>query len=148
MVASAVTALFVLLIIAFAVLSNSNDYRPPRDSLIISGIAQIRVIMEKINNSGRNYDNFNCRHEDILEWCQEIDKQYGPQDRQEPIIVHDKAYNSYSVCVYSPLNFDKYWYCADSEGNAGYTKVDPGSDGYCIEGKSAICPVFEDAVLK
>ena len=128
------------------------------DSRIISSITQAREVMNDIYTKRGNYDDFNCGHEDMMLLCQEINKNYdrskvivilGKDFRERsgeiPVIAHNSLVNSQEVCIYSPLN-DKpnYWYCADSRGYAGYTKIYPKSPGYCVEGKSAVCPPLKN----
>ncbi|MDD5433556.1 MAG: hypothetical protein PHE77_02790 [Candidatus Pacebacteria bacterium] len=104
-----------------------------------------------------NYDSLNCESQNLKPICEEADKNYGVRDGKEPIIALNRHQNSNSACIYSPLNHvqgsgwfydlkDKFqektktWYCTDSSGNAGETKIDPGSAGYCVDGVSAKCP--------
>lgn len=128
------------------------------DSRIMSSITQARKVMNDIYTKRGNYDDFNCGHKDMMLLCQEINKNYDrskiivilgkdfrERRREIPVIVHNSSVNSQGVCIYSPLN-DKpnYWYCADSRGYEGYTEIYPKSPGYCVEGKSAVCPPLEN----
>lgn len=145
-------AFFIAFVAAFIILSGSGPYEPPKNSLIVHAINQARIVMSEIDRSDSNYDNFDCTHEYMIEWCEEIDGNYGQQDAKEPKIAHDTVENSQAVCIYSPLSIEKgwfrkenFWFCADSRGHAGYTSTDPGGSGYCVEGESAVCPpVFEN----
>lgn len=113
----------------------------PKDAQIVSAISQARTVMTYLHYSEGNYDNFNCKYRDMVALCENIDKNYRKEDVNEPIIAHGASRNSQSACIYSPLNAkDKYWYCVDSKGNAVFTEIDPAGNGYCVEGKSAVCP--------
>lgn len=130
-----------------------------RDSRIVSSLGQARNVMVLNYEQEGNYDNFNCEHEDMAELCEIIDGYYSSSesrpplfsirpekaflpDGREPIVAHDALSNSQTVCIYSPLNAkDNYWYCADSSGRAGFTEIDPGGEGFCQDGASAVCPL-------
>lgn len=138
---------FVALGAAFFILytlGGPGPYVSPRDSRIVSAIAQARAVISYVYVNEGNYDNFHCGHEEMKAQalCERIDENYGPKDNKEPIIAHDTVDNSQAACIYSPLNTKKrYWYCAHTkEGREGYTSIDPGSPGYCVEGESAVCP--------
>jgi len=143
-VVSCITLTAVLLI-----LNGSGTYSVPRDSRIIGDICQIRTLIPNTYINEGSYDSFSCLHKDIALFCREISDNYVKEDgnKPTPIITHDTSINSQAVCIYSPLNKEegwlrkkKFWYCTDSKGHVGYTSIDPGSDGYCVEGKSAVCP--------
>ena len=103
-----------------------------------------------------DYDKFTCQYpEKMVSLCQEIDISYGGDDNKEPIIAHSSPKDSQGVCIYSPLpdNEDGFrWFCAyelfdgsypsNTEREIGFTNIDPGSTGYCVDGKTAICPPF------
>lgn len=121
-----------------------SRYKTPKDPYIISSIAQARTIMSYIKINEGNYDNFTCQQKEMIALCEQIDRCYGRENSKEPVIAHDAPVDSQQTCIYSPLNQkDSYWYCADSEGYAGYTDIDPGNDGYCVDGVSAKCPPVE-----
>ncbi len=129
----------------------------PQDSRIISAIGQARTVMSYLQYTEGHYDNFTCQHLEMVDLCNRIDRMYQPrfseipffsirkqkdylEDSKEPIIARNALSQSQAVCIYAPLNF-RDWYCADSTtGRAGFTDVDPGSEGYCVEGESAVCP--------
>lgn len=133
-----------------------------KDADIIKAIGQSRSVMRSIYYDYNNYQNFTCNNNDMIALCTEIDASYGLKNGAEPIIAHDSANNSQAVCIYSPIEgkpsfirwkgfwynlwYDyrhhnqKYWYCADSTGTMGFTTIDPRKHGYCVEGKSAVCP--------
>lgn len=121
-----------------------------KDSRIIAAINKTVEIMSNIYSRYANFDDFNCKHKDMVWLCWDIDRnggKYGKEDGREPIIVHDTLNNSKSVCIYSPLNMRRnLWYCADSEGHIGYTSIDPGTKSYCVEGKSATCPPVSENI--
>ncbi len=73
-----------------------------------------------------------------------VDMNYGKNDSKEPTIAHDTPSGSKVSCIYSKLDKKKgnLWFCSDSKGNSGYTIIDPGSNGYCVDGESAVCPPF------
>lgn len=108
-----------------------------KDAKIVSAIAQSRVVMEIIYDEDGNYDNFNCSNEDMKVLCATVSDNEGIMN-----IVHDTERNSQNVCMYSPLNSKpNYWYCTHM-GAAGFTEIDPESNGYCVEGSSTICPEY------
>lgn len=145
-----ILALLVAFVIAaFLFLSPSCCGGRTPDSRIISAIHQVRAVMVNIYEKEGNYDNFNCYYDDMVSLCQEIDVNYKGDDNGEPITAHDTENNSQTVCIYSSLNNSPFsskgnderaWYCADSLGRAGFTKVNPRSGNYCIDGSSAGCP--------
>lgn len=125
----------------FNIKNQTSPLARPKDSRIISAISTARTEMAYVGRNDGNYDNFTCSYEEMIQVCQEIDVNYGEDNDKEPIIAHDLPVDSHAACIYTPLNIKKnYWYCADSTGAAGYAQINPGSPGYCIEGKSAICP--------
>lgn len=142
--------LIIFGILLFFLIGGLSWSRPPvKDYRIAWAIDQARTVILSVYGEEDRYDDFNCKHEDMRALCEGIDTDYGPRDNKEPIIVHDAATNSQAVCIYSPINKEegwlrkrKFWYCADNEGRAGYTDIDPGTPGYCVEGKSAVCPPF------
>ena len=144
-----VAILFGVMFFLIQGLSWSSPSYSARDYHILKNVNQAKIVMIGMNVDEGNYDNFNCDYEDMRTLCKQIDISYGPQNDQEPVIVHDAVNNSQAACIYSPLNKEKgwfkkknFWYCADSEGHAGFTSIDPGSPGYCVEGESAVCPPF------
>lgn len=123
------------------------------DARIISAIRHAKTTMPYIYTAEGNYDGFECGHKEVILFCREIEKNYyGEKGSKLPIITHNALIDSKAVCIYSPLNKEKgrlrkqnFWYCADSGGHIGFTSIDPGSPGYCVEGKSAVCPpLLED----
>jgi hypothetical protein len=141
---------FILVTISTLSLSIYFDIKS-RESLIdrfevkriVAAIHRAETLMDDIYRDNKNYDSFKCTHQEMTILCQEIDANYKPEDGKEPIIIHDKPIKSQAACIYAPLNREKtYWYCADSSGRAGYTTINPGSHGYCVEGESAVCPPF------
>jgi len=107
-----------------------------KDARIISSLAQSRTVMTFINANDGDYDNFNCQHPEEKALCEEVNASGGEMN-----IAKDKALDSGASCIYSKLTQqENYWYCADSTGMAGFTAVNPGSVGYCVNGISAVCP--------
>jgi len=144
------TPIWCLILIIFGVvfflihgLSWSDSSYPAMDYRIVWAINQAKAIMTLVDADAGNYDELNCGHADMKALCEEIDKMYWAMDGKEPVIVHDVAFNSQTICIYSPLNREGYWYCIDSMGNTGYSSIDPGSSGYCVEGESAVCPPLD-----
>ncbi len=125
-------------------------YGVARDSRIISATSQARIIMSSVHANDGSYDAFNCRNQDMIVLCEEIEKHYEGGDFDIPII----AKTIDGTCIYSPLNRTEekrlglkkihFWYCADSKGYVGSTSIDPGGQGYCVDGQSAVCPPVED----
>jgi hypothetical protein len=124
------------------------------DSRIIFGISKVsQDIMIDIYTQYDNFDNFSCHYKSMAVLCQDIDRNYTEEDGKEPIIAHDASTNSQTACIYSPLNKEKgwfekkhFWYCADSQGHIGFTLIDPGTNGYCVDGKSATCPPVSENI--
>ena len=146
-----VTAVFFLITFITVLFIFTDD--PPiskkaNDSRIIFAVSEAsQDIMIDIYALYGNFDNFNCHYKDMAGLCRDIDYNYGKEDGKEPIITHNVPNNSQTTCIYSPLNEEKglfrkksFWYCADCKGHAGYSSINPGTDGYCVDGKSAICP--------
>lgn len=141
-VASGVSIIGIIIFWVFSPGSSAPN-TSVRDRRIVLDLAQVRLVMNYIHTQHGNYDRVSCDHEDMIALCRDIDRNRGLVDEAEPIITHDFSKNSQAVCIYSPLNVkDRYWYCADSTGQAGYTETDPGRPGYCAAGESAICPPF------
>lgn len=113
------------------------------ESRIKSTINQARIVMLEIYENEKNFDNFTCQHEYMRFLCKKIFKnyqRYQNDDNRKMAISHDAWVNSQAACIYSPLDFSGHWYCSDSIGVAGETKIDPGTPGYCVDGQSAKCP--------
>lgn len=109
----------------------------PKDAIIVSAITRAGYVIYELKSNEGNYDSFNCENKKMETLCKDIAKNYG----EKPIIAHDSIRNSQKTCIYSPLVYMKnYWFCVDSTGSMGYVSIDPGSDGYCMDGKDAICP--------
>lgn len=110
--------------------------RRAKDARIVSALAQSRTMMVFINANEGSYDNFSCQQIDTGALCEDVIKSGG-----EMKIAKDKKLDSGAACIYSKLTQkENYWYCADSTGKAGYTSIDPGQQGHCLDGKSAVCP--------
>ncbi len=131
-------------------------------SKMFNAFSQTRTVMTYIYSLDGHYDNFNCDNSEMKTICSRIDELYGQKDNKEPTIIYDEPVNSQGACIYSFIECDSsecrqgvldqsfwyrlwhkkenYWLCADTTGRVGYTKINPSSAGYCIEGGSAICP--------
>lgn len=158
------TGFFIFIILIIGFLASSVSFPaccpPPSSKVVEMGISQARTIMKYEKSNQGDYDNLDCQHDDLEDICKDIDKEFqrtkkNPPfltlrkredsiDGREPIITKNAETNSTSACIYSPLYKNKkkgewVWYCADSDGTAHKTKINPGN-GYCVEGKSANCP--------
>ena len=128
---------------SIVLVSSPGAARKAQDASIVSAITQARTIMTYIDTVEDSYESFSCAHEDMKEICEEI-KQNSP-DKSYPVIKQSKE----GACIYSKLNAKKdYWYCADSEGRAGFidssgAKPAPGDPGFC-DGNTFICPPVEE----
>ena len=119
--------------------SSGESYSPllkAKDTRIISALSQSRTVMAYTYSDDNNYDNFSCEQSDQINICRDVSNTGG-----FIIIAKNPAINSNSACAFSAINNpDTPWYCVDSSGRAGFTTVDPGRTGYCLNGKSAVCP--------
>jgi hypothetical protein len=142
--------LFAFVNIYFIIAELSPDFsfdRKAKDSRIIVAIGEsVKVVMPHVYAQYGSFDDFNCGYREVMGVCREVDYNYGRTDGKEPTITHDVLTNSQAACIYSPLNKEsgwfkkKHYYCGDSIGHLGYTSIDPGTNGYCVDGKSATCP--------
>lgn len=116
-----------------------NDYKEisnkTDDSKIVSAISEARTVMLNIYKDDSDYKNFNCQHPDMSSLCQQAVEGGGA-------INITKDTTSKNVCVWSPVYAKpNYWYCADSDGRAGFTTTNPAGIGYCRDGSLSIsCP--------
>lgn len=127
-----------------------------RDARIMSALNQAKTVIAATVANG-DYKNFTCDSGVMFRLCEEIDKNFGEQDKKEPVIALNSKINPNGICIYSPLNppringwadwlkksfskITKIWYCVDSLGNSGKTNINPASSGYCVDGVSAVCP--------
>lgn len=151
-----------VLIFTTLFMSVSGPPRRARNTRIKTALAQLRTVMVYTFGNDGSYDNFNCNlDESSTPLCKDADKNYGDIDGKEPTIVKNNISSSTAACIYSPLNANptsgwveslkrkingvpQRWYCVDSRGWAGETKIDPGSTGYCVNGVSAKCPPIID----
>ena len=116
-----------------------------KDSRVVGAISQARTIMTYINANDNNYDGFTASTTDMVNIWAEI----NANDReaatvQAPAITHDAASGSTAACIYAKLSAkDAWYYCASSDGRAGFTTIDPvtgDSVGSCAGTTSANCP--------
>jgi len=130
----------------FSTLENekiSPAKKKAKDSRIISAISQARTVMVFVYSREDSYNGFSCSYRDMKELCEEV-KDNSPSGG-EPIIKQSKE----GACIYSELNSKKdYWYCADSNGRAGFidssnSEPAPGDSGFC-DGKTFVCPFPEE----
>lgn len=123
--------------------SSGQSYGPElkaKDTRIMAGLSQSRTVMIYTYSDDNNYDNFSCQQSDQINICRDVSNTGGAIT-----IAKNPAINSNSACAFSPMNNpDTPWYCVDSTGRAGFTVVDPGRTGYCLNGKSAVCPPLVD----
>lgn len=113
----------------------------PRDAEIVSIVYEASGFVPYFYKQDGNYDNLNCDHEEMKELCAEIEEIYGRKDKKKLTIAHSTPKNSQAVCIYAPAYYtEKCWFCFDSKGHYGYTSIGPGTNGYCVEGESVICP--------
>jgi len=143
---------FISGLIGILLSSPCGSTEKAKDARIQADLYQAKHIMDSIYEIYGNYDNFNCEYGVIAVICQDVNtlrkkkpligiESWYAENGNKPIITHDTRNNSQAVCIYSSLNVKKdYWYCVDNLGRARTTEIDPGSSGYCIEGKSAVCP--------
>ncbi len=112
--------------------------RKAKDSRIVSAISQARTVMSYVYANDGNYDSFLCTHNDMTNLCTEITGSGGTN----PVpTIKNAASNSTAACVWSVLTAKtSYWYCASSDGRAGFTTTDPSGAGYCVANTSAVCP--------
>jgi len=112
-----------------------------RDSRVVSAISQARTIMVYINANDGNYDEFTATHADMVNiWAEII---ANDATGATPYITYVGATGSTDACIYARLSAKTDWYyCASSDGRAGFTTTDPGNatDGTCIGTASASCP--------
>ena len=150
---------FFSLILSIVLVSPCSYPKRTRDIRIGTSMNQAKIIMESIYKQDNNYDNFNCKTGNMQVVCKEIDmlvdenakplfairkEGIGYANGMEPTIMHDTSSDSQTTCIYSPLNSRKnYWFCADSTGKIGRTKIDPGGATYCVKG-FAVCPPLEE----
>jgi len=140
-----IIALFILGIFCVVfVLSVLPDNSIPKNTQILGVLSEARNVMTYFKIHESNYDNFTCKYEGIKQLCEVIHRRTG----KELIITHDAINNSQSTCIYSSLIYGEknYWYCADSKGYAGYSSMNPGTNGYCVDGKSATCPPVSENI--
>lgn len=133
-----------ILIMAVVILlpSSGTGWSKTRESKMIVGINEARAVMYKLCIEEGRCDEFDCNYEEMTEICQKIDIAYDKEDNDsEPVIINSIPTDPKAACIYTPLSLSRdRWYCADNYGHAEETDINPASDSYCIEGKSAICP--------
>lgn len=118
-----------------------------KDSRVVGAISQARTIMAYVNANDNNYDAFKATHSDMLTIWAEIEaNDREGTDAQVPLITHNAADGSGSsrACIYARLSAkDDWYYCADSDGRAGFTAVNPLTGdlvGKCAGTTDATCP--------
>ncbi len=110
-----------------------------KDSRVVAAISQSRAVFSFDYSQDGNYDSFLCSSTDMAKLCQDI--QNNDLNKTATVIGHSpKSTPSTSTCIYAPLNSKtNYWYCADSNGIAGFCSTDPGTT--CKDdGTGATCP--------
>ncbi|MDD5146350.1 MAG: hypothetical protein PHN39_01200 [Candidatus Pacebacteria bacterium] len=110
-----------------------------RDARVQSAIAQARTVMVYGFSDDGNYSNLNCQNTQLTPICSEVKSEsYQGSDL---IIGRSSNQQSPSACLYAPLNEQdgQTWYCADSQGNAGTTDINPSAT--CRDGLASVsCP--------
>jgi len=105
-----------------------------KDARVISAITQARTVAAFIYSEDGNYDNFTCTSSQMVNLCKDINNNAD----SSTTIEYAPSPNSTTTCIYAKLKGGKggkMWYCADSNGIAGYCTTDPSGDG-----KSGVCP--------
>ena len=118
---------------------SGTSYTPQakaRDARIIAALAQSRSIMVIAQVNDGSYDNFNCQYPDQAQLCLDVSNVDS-----KVFIAKYPVKNSQQACAFAAMNNPQTpWYCVDSYGRAGFSAVHPGASGYCLEGRSAVCP--------
>ena len=110
-----------------------------KDSRIVGAIAQARTVMTYVYANDGNYDTLS---------------ETTPADEMVPVndevnanaptgeVLHvNKNTGSSEACMWAKLNAKaSYWYCADSQGKAGFTTTDPSTACPDVAGATAKCP--------
>lgn len=116
-----------------------------RDSRVVGAISQARTVMTYINANDGNFDAFSATHEDMVNLWDEITKNDNDgTGALAPAIVKNAASGSSAACIYAQLSAKSTWYyCASSDGRAGFTSSTPNGVGYCVA-PTAKCPKVAD----
>ncbi|TFB07959.1 type II secretion system protein [Candidatus Atribacteria bacterium MT.SAG.1] len=113
-----------------------NATRKAKDSRVISGIGQARTVMIYIGANEGTYTSFKGTHEDMVSLWTEITN----NDKEETTPGIQGGTQDQGACIYAQLSAkDNYWYCAASNGLAGFTDTSPSGSGYC-DGTTFVCP--------
>ena len=105
-----------------------------KDSRVVSAIAQARTTMAYVYDNDGTYENFD---EDYPEEMVNLWADINDNDKEGT--TPDINQGASGACIYATLSAkDNYWYCADSEGKAGFTSTDPATAD-CV-GESYVCP--------
>jgi prepilin-type N-terminal cleavage/methylation domain-containing protein len=127
---------------AVVLVSFPGATKKAKDSRVMSAIAQARTVMTYVYANDGNYDNFSCSYTDMVELCNEIQKN---SYNNTALTIETETPGGDEACMYVPLNAQDgtTWYCADSTGVAGVsTSTDPGGASYC-DGTTFVCPSLE-----
>lgn len=111
-----------------------------RDSRVIGAISQARTIMTYINANDGDYDDFSSSTADMVNiWAEIVANDRSGTDAQAPMITHKGSSGSSEACIYAKLAAkDSFWYCASSDGRAGFTSTNPST--LCSGVTAASCP--------
>ena len=114
--------------------------RKARDSRVVSAISQARTIMTYIDANDGNFDDFSSSTADMVNiWAEIVANDRSGTGAQDPMITHVGSSNSSAACIYAKLAAkDDWWYCASSDGRAGFTSTDPST--LCSGTTAANCP--------
>jgi hypothetical protein len=119
-------------ILASIVIVNVSGVRQKANDVYTRGnLEQMRALAEFIyDNNNNNYSGVSCDNTQIVSICGAIKEKTG----QNPVIYSSKS----AYCAYAKLKSGDY-YCIDSLGNAGKSKIFPDGTGYC-NGITFVCP--------
>ena len=107
-------------------------------------MAVLRVAAEIIyQDEGYDYNNFNCQHQDVKEFCEDA-KKYADM---EPVIHTSKDEYCAWIKLNSKENGKTKYMCIDDMGHLNETITNPGQRGFC-DGTSFVCPSDELLLLK
>jgi len=117
-----------------------------RDSRVVGAISQARTVMTYINANDGNYDAFTETHDDMVNlWAEIVKNDNDDAAALAPAIVRDAASGSSEACIYAQLSAkDDWYYCASSDGRAGFTSTPPNGATYCVADTSAECPPLDE----
>jgi len=117
-----------------------NATRKAKDSRVIAAIGQARTIMTYIGANDGSYAAFTATHVDMGTLWAEITVN-NPDGVGTFEGIHGGT-EPEGACIWSQLNAkDNYWYCASSDGRAGFAASNPGDATFC-DGTTFVCPAL------